>query len=102
MTYIDDHKEEYTLMPRISKEREPVRGAHGFVDIVGHISKIGLESDTHAPIGRHKTFTELVPAVGNVWLAIEAVGEKLDLKVAVFCGVGWALSWELYFSFRDE
>lgn len=84
MTYIDDHKEEHALMPRISKEREPVRGAHGFVDVAGHISKIDLESDTRAPFGRYKTFTELGPTVANAWLSVEAVAEKLDLKVAMF------------------
>lgn len=35
VTYIDDHKEEFKLMPRISKVREPVRGAHGFTEVAG-------------------------------------------------------------------
>lgn len=83
-TYINDHKEEYTLMPRISKEREPVRGENGFTEVAGHISKIDLESDTHAPFGRYKTFTDLGPAVSGAWLAVESVSENLELKVDVF------------------
>lgn len=84
VTYIDDHKEEFTLMPRISKEREPVSGKAGFSEVAGHISKIDLESDTHAVFGRYKSFMEMGPTVANAWLVVEAVPEKIDLKVRIF------------------
>ncbi|KAJ5506200.1 Dehydrogenase multihelical [Penicillium expansum] len=59
--YVDHHKAEFSLMPRITK--------------------VDLESHTSAPYGICKTFTELEPTVSNAWLIVEAVPEVLQLKI---------------------
>lgn len=84
VAYIDAHKEQFTLMPRISKEHEPVGGPHGFTETQKSISKIDLESDTHAPFGHYKTFSDMGPGLSNAWIIIDCVTEKLDLKIRVF------------------
>ncbi|KAJ5733845.1 Dehydrogenase multihelical [Penicillium malachiteum] len=85
--YIDAHKEEYSMMPRICKETESSSGEPENVDEKGSQSstpKVDLESYTHAPFGNYKPFTEMEPTISNAWLAIEAVPEKLDLKIDIF------------------
>lgn len=82
--YIDAHKEQFTLMPRISKEREPVGGTHGFTETRGSISKIDLEVETRAEFGKYKAFLEMGPVVANAWLVVESLPERLELKVGVF------------------
>lgn len=87
VSYIDTHKEQFTLMPRISKEREPLGGPQGFTETQKSVSKIDLESDTLAPFGRYKTFTDMASGLSNAWLVIEAVPEKIDLKIEVLAEV---------------
>ncbi|KAJ5707685.1 Dehydrogenase multihelical [Penicillium malachiteum] len=85
--YIDAHKEEYSMMPRICKETESSSSEPENVDEKGSqptTTKVDLESYTHAPFGNYKPFTEIEPTISNAWLAIEAVPEKLDLKIEVF------------------
>lgn len=71
--YIDAHKEEYSLLPRISKEKENVNYASGM--------------ERKPLLGSYKTFADIGPAVSNAWLVIEAVPEKLDLKIETFAEV---------------
>lgn len=91
--YIDAHKQEYSLMPRISKDKGSSRDAdetHNDNQIVDAglcdtgVSTVDFESYTQAPFGNYKTFTEIGPAVSNAWLVIEAIPEKLDLKIETF------------------
>lgn len=81
--YIGAHKEEFSLMPRISKEKERRNDPNGPGN-ESAITKVNLETYTYAPFGRYKTFTDIAPAVENAWLAIEAVPEVLDLKTGIF------------------
>ncbi|KAJ5779100.1 Dehydrogenase multihelical [Penicillium paradoxum] len=69
--YIETHKVEFSLMPRIHK-------AHEVADAGDEAS---LEASTDAPFGVCKTFTDMEPAVSNAWLIIEAVPEVLQLKI---------------------
>lgn len=85
--YIDVHKQEFSLMPRISKEKEIISGDAEKGETDASITKIDIESYTHAPFGNYKTFLDMGPAVSNAWLAIEAVPEKLDLKTEVIAGM---------------
>lgn len=71
--YIDTHKEEYSLLPRISNEKEDVKQVNGV--------------KSKASFGNCKTFADIGPAVSNAWLVIEAVPEKLDLKIETFAEV---------------
>ncbi|KAJ5350903.1 Dehydrogenase multihelical [Penicillium brevicompactum] len=85
--YIDTHKAEFSLMPRIHKEREDIKNSAGKItgsDVETSITQVDLESSTTAPFGICKTFTELEPAVSNSWLVVEAVPELLDLKIDTF------------------
>ncbi|KAJ5174035.1 Dehydrogenase multihelical [Penicillium coprophilum] len=80
--FIDHHKAEFSLMPRIHKEREgDSEGKANGPKAPTSISQVDLESSTSAPYGICKTFTELEPAVANAWLIIEAVPEVLQLKI---------------------
>lgn len=84
--YIDVHKQEFSLMPRISKEKEILSGTTGDAEhgeTEASITKIDIESYTHAPFGNYKSFLDMESAVSNAWLVIEAVPEKLDLKKLV-------------------
>ncbi|KAJ5261009.1 Dehydrogenase multihelical [Penicillium angulare] len=84
--YIDAHKEEYFMMPRISKETEEACSANEEPtdkEPITSITKIDLEAYTHAPFGTCKTFTDIQTAVSNAWLAVEAVPEKLELKIDI-------------------
>jgi 3-hydroxyacyl-CoA dehydrogenase len=76
-------------MPRISKDKGSIRDRDeskeydaGMTDTA--FSTIDFESYTQAPFGNCKTFTEIAPAVSNAWLVIEAIPEKLDLKIDMF------------------
>lgn len=91
--YIDVHKQEYSLMPRISKDKGSIRDTTetrdgskdydaGMTDTA--ISTVDFESYTQAPFGNYKIFTEIGPAVSNAWLVIEAIPERLDLKIETF------------------
>ncbi|KAJ5912666.1 Dehydrogenase multihelical [Penicillium tannophilum] len=71
--YIDTHKEEYSLLPRITKAKEDVKHGNGV--------------KSKPPFGEYKTFADIGPAVSNAWLVIEAVPEKLDLKIETFAEV---------------
>lgn len=89
--YIDAHKQEYSLMPRISKDngasRESPRDEDHHADggSTDHaFSTVDFESYTQAPFGNYKTFTEVGPTVSNAWLVIEAIPEKLNLKIETF------------------
>jgi len=88
LSYIDAHKEEFSLMPRISKEKEEISGLDKEngekSETETAITKIDLESYTQAPFGTCKTFTELDATVHDVWLAMEVVPEKLEMKRDVF------------------
>lgn len=88
VSYVDAHKEEFSLMPRISKEKETRHGMESESETKREtetaITKIDLESYTQAPFGSFKTFTDLSPAVNNAWLVMEVVPEKLELKREVF------------------
>lgn len=89
LSYIDAHKEEFSLMPRISKEKEEISGLENEKgeekrETETAITKIDLESYTQAPFGSCKTFIELDAAVHDVWLVMESVPEQLDLKKDVF------------------
>ena len=80
--YIDKHKVEFSLMPRIQKMREEDNeGDPGDPKGQTSISQVDLESYTAAPYGNCKTFTELEPAISNAWLIVEAVPEILRLKI---------------------
>ncbi|KAJ5545274.1 Dehydrogenase multihelical [Penicillium sp. DV-2018c] len=74
--YIDTHKVEFSLMPRIHKTREEPADKEGKA-----VAQGDLESSTSTPFGVCKTFTEIEPAVANAWLVIEAVPEILQLKI---------------------
>lgn len=82
--FVDAHKEEFSLMPRISKEKEEIGGVENENDTKREtqtaITKIDLESYKQAPFGSCNTFTELEPAVRDIWLVVEVVPEKLELK----------------------
>lgn len=78
--FIDLHKQEFRLMPRISKERKNTDGAGRTTEKNTKITKVNQEAYTNAPFGSYKTFTEIDLAVSNAWLVIEAVPEKLELK----------------------
>lgn len=82
--FVDNHRAEFSLMPRIHKAREEDNGrkADGTKEEAA-ISQVDLESYTSAPYGNCKTFTELEPAISNAWLIIEAVPEILQLKIDV-------------------
>ncbi|KAJ5590015.1 Dehydrogenase multihelical [Penicillium hetheringtonii] len=88
LSYIDAHKEEFSLMPRISKEKEEISGLDKEngekSETETAITKIDLESYTQAPFGTCKTFTKLDATVHDVWLAMEVVPEKLEVKRDVF------------------
>lgn len=60
--YIEDHKEEFLLALRPSTQKTPV-------------------------FGNCTTYTEIEPAVSNAWLVIEAIPEKLELKIETFAEV---------------
>ncbi|CAG8901789.1 unnamed protein product [Penicillium egyptiacum] len=80
--YIDHHKVEYSLMPRIQKTHdEDNEGKPGDPKAHTSISQVDLESYTSAPYGNCKTFTEVEPAISNAWLVVEAVPEILQLKI---------------------
>ncbi|KAJ5375284.1 Dehydrogenase multihelical [Penicillium concentricum] len=80
--FIDHHKAEFSLMPRIHKAREEdSEGSASDPKVETSISQVDLESSTSAPYGICKTFTELESAVSNAWLVIEAVPEVLQLKI---------------------
>lgn len=82
--YITEHKEEFSLMPRVSKDKEEIMAGGGMVqgrETETSITKMDLEMYTQAPFGNYKTFTEVEPAVANAWLIIEAVPERLELKI---------------------
>ena len=84
--YIDHHKAEFSLMPRIHKVCEG--DCEGDSDgnpreHKTHVSQVDIEAYTSAPYGNCKTFTELEPAVSNAWLVIEAVPEVLQLKIDI-------------------
>ncbi|KAJ5101594.1 Dehydrogenase [Penicillium alfredii] len=82
--YITAHKEEFSLMPRVSKDKEEVMAGGGMGqgrETETSITKMDLEMYTQAPFGNYKTFTEVEPAVANAWLIIEAVPERLELKI---------------------
>ncbi|KXG51094.1 Dehydrogenase, multihelical [Penicillium griseofulvum] len=80
--FIDHHKAEFSLMPRIHKAREEEKeGNENDPEVKVSISQVDLESSTSAPYGNCKTFTALEPAVSNAWLIIEAVPEVLKLKI---------------------
>jgi 3-hydroxyacyl-CoA dehydrogenase len=82
--FVDAHKEEFSLMPRISKEKEEIGGVENENDTKREtqtaITKIDLESYTQVPFGSCKAFTELEPAMRDIWLVVEVVPEKLELK----------------------
>ncbi|KAJ5920636.1 hypothetical protein N7516_011494 [Penicillium verrucosum] len=82
--FVDNHRTEFSLMPRIHKAREEDNGrkADGTKEEAA-ISQVDLESYTSAPYGNCKTFTELEPAISNAWLIIEAVPEILQLKIDI-------------------
>ncbi|KAJ5649231.1 Dehydrogenase multihelical [Penicillium longicatenatum] len=73
MEYIDAHKEEYSLLPRVNNEKKEAR----------HAGQVGNKSS----FGTCKTFADIGPAVSNAWLVIEAVPEKLDLKIETLAEV---------------
>jgi 3-hydroxyacyl-CoA dehydrogenase len=85
--YIDSHKVEYSLMPRIHKAREEPTDKEGKAggpddeSSVSQVAQVDLRASTSAPFGICKTFTEIEPAVANAWLVIEAVPEILQLKI---------------------
>ncbi|KAJ5298821.1 alpha/beta-hydrolase [Penicillium atrosanguineum] len=81
--FIDSHKEQFRLMPRISKERQDPTGAAGTSKTTTEITKVEQEAFANVPFGRYSSFSEIGPAVSNAWLIIEAVPEKLDLKMEV-------------------
>lgn len=83
MEYIDTHKEEYSMMPRISKEREGGKDMES-QESQTSITQVNLESYSHTPFGKYKTFEDIPPAVSNAWLVIEAIPEKLELKTDLF------------------
>ncbi|KAJ5783617.1 Dehydrogenase multihelical [Penicillium psychrosexuale] len=78
--YIDHHKAEFSLMPRIHKAREGDSDGNPN-EPKTHVSQVDIEAYTSAPYGICKTFTELEPAVSNAWLVIEAVPEVLQSKI---------------------
>ncbi|KAJ5762170.1 Dehydrogenase multihelical [Penicillium nucicola] len=83
-SYIDSHKVEFSLMPRIHRAKEDIHDSEGQVKgtkLETSITQVDLESSTNAPFGHVKTFEELEPAVLNAWLVVEAVPELLDLKI---------------------
>lgn len=89
--YIDTHKSEFSLMPRIHKAREDVKDGKGKItdcEVETSFTQIDLESSTTAPFGICKTFMDLAPAISNAWLAVEAVPERMDLKNDTFCRNG--------------
>ncbi|KAJ5777373.1 Dehydrogenase multihelical [Penicillium odoratum] len=71
--YIHAHKDEFSLLPRTSKEKKNIIHANGV--------------NSKASFGICKTFADIGPAVSNAWLVIEAVPEKLDLKIETFAEV---------------
>lgn len=83
--YVDAYKEEYFMMPRISKDTEEEFNANDSAkkEPITSITKIDLEAYTHTPFGTCKTFTDIESAVSNAWLSVEAVPEKLDLKIDI-------------------
>lgn len=90
MKYIDVHKQEFSLMPRISKEKETISGTAGDAEqgeTEASITKIDIESYTHSPFGNYKSFLEIAPTVLNAWLVIEAVPEIMDLKKQVIAEI---------------
>lgn len=85
--YIDIHKAEFSLMPRIHKAREDVKDSAGKItgsEVETSITQVDLESSTTAPFGICKTFTEMEPAISSAWLIVEAIPELLDLKIDIF------------------
>ena len=85
--YVDIHKAEFSLMPRIHKAREEIKNSEGKItgrEVETSISQVDLESSTTAPFGICKTFLGLEPAISNSWLVVEAVPELLDLKIDTF------------------
>ncbi|KAJ6110837.1 Dehydrogenase multihelical [Penicillium sp. IBT 16267x] len=72
--YVDAHKEEFSLLPRTNRQTEDVKLVNG-------------EMKSQPSFGNCKTFPEIGPAVSNAWLVIEAVPEKLDLKIETFAEV---------------
>jgi 3-hydroxyacyl-CoA dehydrogenase len=86
--FIDVHKQQFSLMPRTSKERENTDGAEGTSETNTKITKVDQEAYTQAPFGKYKTFTDIDAAVSNAWLVIEAVPENLELKTEVLAELG--------------
>ncbi|CAG7998345.1 unnamed protein product [Penicillium salamii] len=85
--YIDTHKAEFSLMPRIHKAREDIKDTAGKItgcEVETSITQVDLESSTTAPFGICKTFLDLQSAISNSWLVVEAVSELLDLKIDTF------------------
>ncbi|KAJ5577411.1 Dehydrogenase multihelical [Penicillium hispanicum] len=87
--YVETHKQEYSLMPRISKEKQTINGAtegNGTSrrETETTITKIDFETYTYAPFGDYQIFTNMETALCDAWLMIEAVPEKLDIKAQVF------------------
>lgn len=86
--YIEAHRKEFSLMPRIRKEKEEIDGVGDGVEKKKETetptTKSDLESYAQAPFGTCKTFADVEPAVNNAWLVIEVVPEKLDLKIETF------------------
>lgn len=81
--FIDSHKGQFRLMPRINKKRENPTGAAGTSETNTDINKVGQEAYANVPFGKYSPFAEIGPAVSNAWLIIEAVPERLDLKTEV-------------------
>jgi 3-hydroxyacyl-CoA dehydrogenase len=81
--FIDSHKEQFRLMPRINKERGNPTGAAGTSETDNRITQVGQKACTNVPFGKYSPFSEIGPAVGDAWLIIEAVPENLDLKTEV-------------------
>ncbi|KAF7717740.1 Uncharacterized protein PECH_007689 [Penicillium ucsense] len=92
--YIDAHRQEYSLMPRISKTKASGRDTAekrrtnndgydaGMSDDA--LSTVDFESYSRGPFGSYKTFTNLEPAARDTWLVIETIPERMNLKIDTF------------------
>ncbi|KAJ5757140.1 Dehydrogenase multihelical [Penicillium nucicola] len=77
--YIETHKVEFSLMPRIHKAH--VHPSESTEAVGPQVSQVDLEGSTDAMFGVCKTFTDTESAVSDAWLIIEAVPEILQLKI---------------------
>ncbi|KAJ6035396.1 hypothetical protein N7460_009571 [Penicillium canescens] len=64
---------------------QALKDAATFID--AHHGEFTAITPKHPASGTYATFTEIPPAVQNAWLVIEAVPEKLDLKISTFAEV---------------